>query len=524
MIDRPCKAGAIALSMRSAYTIVFILALVVSISHHEIWRDEIQAWLIARESESLLSLLRNMDYEGHPPLWYVVIWLFESLISSIHVLQIANIAFAAAAVWYLLRLECVPRMFRFLWPFTYVIFYEYGTIARNYAIGIACLTLALFFAFEKRRAAAAYLCLALASLTSVYSAAIAGAIGASWLLFDIGGARQQTRDVSLRDALGGRYGLMALLSITIIISGLVALPPADSILQPNTRITADGAGKMAAMFLKGVFLTPEVGAWHWSGPHLLDSLAIDSALQGWLALAFIAGVAILARHSVVLLAYWLMVAGGLVAVGLISDRFDEWRHIGQATVAFTVWYAMDCYLRPTASPRKIRSTAVAAIVTVFLISNLLGTIPAVVAEVKHTFSYGSVVARYIRGRYDPNNTLLLGYEDSRVSVVHAFAPQYPFIYLNSGLPGGYVRWGKERDYGLMSQRHIILAAVERGCASPDERQRILISHMDPYGEWGHGYLWVDEETTARYSVKSIAKFVGSLSGDEDLFLYEIKCP
>ncbi len=524
MKSSPCSAGRIALSLRWGYTIVFLIVLGASVSQHEMWRDEIQAWLIARESGSFTGLLHNMDYEGHPPLWYLVIWMLESLFSSIRVVQFANIAFTAVAVWYLLRLECIPRVFRLLWPFTYLLFYEYGTISRNYSIGIACLLVALFYAFEQRRVTPAYLFLALAAMTSVYCAAIAGAIGASWALFGARGDKQNTLAMEFRSALGGRYILMALLAVTIIIAGLVALPPADGTLQPRLRINWTGIESVVAMFLRGVFLAPDVSALRWNGPHLLDMLGTSLALEFWLALAFVAGVAILARHSLVLLAYWLMVVVGLVAVGLVTNRFEQWRHIGQAAVAFAVWYAMYCYLQPGAPDQRMRASAVAAIVTVFLASNLVGTIPAVVADIKRPFSYGTKVAQFLRSRYDPSDTLLLGYEDSRVSTVHAFAPRFPFIYLNTGVPGGYVRWGKQRKYKLLSQRHIIAAAAERGCAAPDERRRVLVSHMDPYGAWGHIYLWVDAETTAKYAIKPIAKFTGSISGDEDLFLYEMKCP
>jgi hypothetical protein len=488
------------------------------------WRDEIQAWLISRESGSFASLLRNMDYEGHPPLWYLVIWLLESLFSSIRVLQFANIAFTAVAVWYLLRLDCIPRVFRLLWPLTYLFFYEYGTISRNYSIGIACLFIALFYAFEQRRAAPAYLSLALAALTSVYCAAIAGAIGASWMFVGARGDKQNTHAVKFRDALGGRYLLTALLVVTIIISGLIALPPSDGTLQPHLHIDWADIDSVVARFLRGVFLAPDVSATRWSALHLFDELGVGRALEFWLALAFVAGVTVLARRSLVLLVYWLMVVVGLVAVGLVTDRFEQWRHIGQAAVAFTVWYAMYCYLLPRASDQRVQSSAVAAIVTVFLASNVISTIPAVVADIKHPFSYGTEVARFIRSRYDPSDTLLLGYEDSRVSTVHAFALQFPFIYLNSGVPGGYVRWGEERKYKVLSQRDIVAAAVERGCAAPDERRRVLVSHMDPYGAWGHAYLWIDAETTVKYAIKPIAQYTGSLTGDEDMFIYEMKCP
>jgi hypothetical protein len=36
------------------------------LAHHEMWRNELQAWLLARDSDSLAELWRNTRYEEHP--------------------------------------------------------------------------------------------------------------------------------------------------------------------------------------------------------------------------------------------------------------------------------------------------------------------------------------------------------------------------------------------------------------------------------------------------------------------------
>ena len=40
-------------------------------SHHEMWRDEIQAWLLARDSASVFELFAHLKYEGHPGIWHL---------------------------------------------------------------------------------------------------------------------------------------------------------------------------------------------------------------------------------------------------------------------------------------------------------------------------------------------------------------------------------------------------------------------------------------------------------------------
>jgi hypothetical protein len=41
--------------------------------HHELWRDEVQAWLLDRDSSSAIDLLSRQKYEGHPALWQLLL-------------------------------------------------------------------------------------------------------------------------------------------------------------------------------------------------------------------------------------------------------------------------------------------------------------------------------------------------------------------------------------------------------------------------------------------------------------------
>src|ERR1700677_3760207 len=54
---------------------VFFLIVLFGLIHHEMWRDELQAWLLARDSHSVFELLKNMRYDGHPPLWHFFLFL-----------------------------------------------------------------------------------------------------------------------------------------------------------------------------------------------------------------------------------------------------------------------------------------------------------------------------------------------------------------------------------------------------------------------------------------------------------------
>ncbi len=138
-------------SFAFALTAAFLLVTGFSTFHHEIWRDEMQAWLLARDSPSLLALVRNARYEGHPLLWFMILWPFARLTHRPEAMQFANLLISGGAVFLIGLFAPAPRWIRALAAFGYFCVYEYGTIARNYSLGILLLV-ALCAVFPRRKA------------------------------------------------------------------------------------------------------------------------------------------------------------------------------------------------------------------------------------------------------------------------------------------------------------------------------------------------------------------------------------
>jgi hypothetical protein len=75
----------------------FIIAL-IGVLHHEMWRDEFQAYLVSRDSHSFAELVANNKYEGHPLLWYTLLYWLTAFTENPLALQFLNLAFAIGAV------------------------------------------------------------------------------------------------------------------------------------------------------------------------------------------------------------------------------------------------------------------------------------------------------------------------------------------------------------------------------------------------------------------------------------------
>ncbi len=148
---------------------------------HDPWRDELQALMLVRHSASLGELFANLHYEGHPSLWYLLLRAVAPLGSGAAALTVVQLAVALttiAIVW--LRAPFSPWT-RLVILASYLIIFEWGTIARNYGLGVT-----LYFAFLAldRRPLAAYLLLGLVANVSAHFLLLAGVSAALLFVLD----------------------------------------------------------------------------------------------------------------------------------------------------------------------------------------------------------------------------------------------------------------------------------------------------------------------------------------------------
>ena len=113
--------------------LVYIILISVTILHHEPWADEAQAWLLARDSSPFDLLFKDLRYEGHPPLWYLIL-IIPSKILPYRTISVISAIIAVSGVYILLYRSSFPKIVRLLLPFSYFVFYQYGVIARSYVL------------------------------------------------------------------------------------------------------------------------------------------------------------------------------------------------------------------------------------------------------------------------------------------------------------------------------------------------------------------------------------------------------
>ena len=120
-------------------TAAFTALVALTAAHHEMWRDELQAWLLARDAASPLALLHNMRYEGHPGLWHLLLWPLTRLTWNPAAMQVLHVTLASMSAFILLRWAPMPMPLKVLILCGYFFTYEWAVIARNYAVSVTLL-------------------------------------------------------------------------------------------------------------------------------------------------------------------------------------------------------------------------------------------------------------------------------------------------------------------------------------------------------------------------------------------------
>lgn len=177
-------------------------------SGHVFWRDEVRGLSLALSGSNVVEMLRNVQGEGHPALWYLILRGAHELAPYREVLPVVGALFGFAAM----------AVFTFWSPFrtaivALVLFsaygaFEYVVVARNY--GIAALVMFVIAALYGRIRHTLWfgLLLAVLSNTNVPSSILA----AAFLLFRLMEMYGERSALTRRDwlVLGGNMAIAAI--------------------------------------------------------------------------------------------------------------------------------------------------------------------------------------------------------------------------------------------------------------------------------------------------------------------------
>lgn len=124
-----------------------ILNLILMLKH-EPWRDEIHAWLMAKEL-SIPELISASRFDGHPILWHLILMPFAKLNFPIITLNIIGYIVMLISAWIFLFKTNLSLFFKSIVVFTIPFTYIFSAISRNYCLIILLLML-ISIIYDKR--------------------------------------------------------------------------------------------------------------------------------------------------------------------------------------------------------------------------------------------------------------------------------------------------------------------------------------------------------------------------------------
>ena len=506
-------------------TFLFLIVGAFTASHHEMWRDEIQAWLLARDSTSVFNLFAHLKYEGHPGLWHLCLMPLSRITHSPVIMQMFHLLITGFTVYLFVRYAPFNGFQKLLFCFGYFVLYEYAIVARNYALGLLLITVfCVLFRERYKRFIWVGCVLFLLAHTSVHALIVTIGIGIALCCeYAFGGRflRPLNREIETVENKRSIWIGFALIGIGILTAVLQLNPPSDTgfAVAWHFNYDANRANNIVKLISRAYLPIPRPVRGFW-GSNLLTTYPLFQTIQIPLCyfLMFL-GALLFHKRPTALLTY-LISTFGLLTFFYIKYQ-GSIRHHGFLFLTFLMccWIYRDS---PAISLGKteqqdtdsvmdrVLNRAGTVLVTLLLICHAIGGITAISMEHRHVFSYGKLTAEYIRSQ-GMQDLPMIGDKDSAVSTVVGYLQEPRQIYYpRSSRFGSFVRWDKTRTLSI-SKRRVIEAAKT---LSNEKSQDVLIIL--------NGSL--SAKLIKQYDLSFLAKFTDSVVGSEGFHLYLMPSP
>ncbi len=219
-----------------AYTVLTLLLVL----HHEPWRDEARPWLLVQKFGFFELFFRKLSQEGHPFLWYFLLFPFVKFGFPYSAMLLLNWIIAVGAAALFVIKAPFPRVFKCAFIFSYYMFYEYAVIARNYALSTFILFAVASFYKKRHESMVPYcICLFLLFNTHYFLYPLAAALW-SLLVYETFKRKDFSRQSVIALGIASLGALLAFLNGLLIATdvhaeGMFKVAQSKNIFEPIAR-------------------------------------------------------------------------------------------------------------------------------------------------------------------------------------------------------------------------------------------------------------------------------------------------
>ena len=479
-------------------TVAAAVFLIVQLSHHVMWRDELRPWPLATSSRTLFDLFQNLHYEGHPGLWHLLLWLASSISPNIVTIKVVDALIGIAIFAMIGVVSPFSRLEKALLLLNYFVIFEFTVISRNYGIALllALIYAQLRAAFTDRTYIIA-ITLGLLANTNVFGTILSIAFAIEYLIDQLMNHRNDLTSSAVR------IGPPALLYLLLLALAVATMAPAADISWKIPGIPFSHPSSLSA--IKTIILSylefPLLPPLRLLKP-VSENATFFSQVANIPVLAFFilwVGVIYTFRNDRDLLLMIGLTALGSVAFGY-AVYLGSMRHwsINFIAVLAALWI------------QRIRRPHKSVLVLIFL---LVGAVTGIGASAQvwyhYPFSNSAAAATWLTDQNLEDAALVGTYDDQAAAV--AMQLGRPMYYLDCSCSGTYLKYTSSRDLFDDSQIPDRLAMA----VSQIKKRPIVfvVTHQ-----------LSDRERNAiaqrQLNVIPLAQFVGS-QRHEDFWLYQV---
>jgi hypothetical protein len=474
-------------------TLPFVGFFLVELRHHKPWQDELNAWGIAVASHNLRILFHYLHYEGHPALWYLLLWIGSRFTHSplgMTVIE-AIIGTAIYLVIGLLSPFSIPE--KLLLFLSYFISFEYTVVSRMYGL---CLLLALLYAFFRMRHPEKVVLLAcllgLMANTDMVGVILSGALAVEYAVTMLASPRDPSQPSPQK--IGNAIAIYLALLIICIVS-----------VWPTDDISVRTAGHLfsEARSLQHLRYVVTYAA---AVPLFPISSKFPDYFWGFVSsrhtpLFVIVAVYFIFRRQKNLLLFIGVTATGTVLFFHLIFAYPAVRHFGILFIAFVValWI------------QRCQRAAVPRLALLLLGINALAGILAVYGQWHRPFSNAFATAAWIRSRGLENATLLGSVDVGAAGVAEEL--ERPMYFLDCSCTDSFLLFSRRRDGYDTSQ---VVPRLVRASQQVSLSDAILVLN------WPLTPDELNAISEHAFSAVQLAQFTGADVPGEDFFLYRLQ--
>lgn len=503
---------------RLAWAVVlpFLLLFWADIWHHTMFFDEVNAWAISAASPTLSRLFYYVHYEGHPWLWYFILWFPSRLTHDPVAMKWVEAVFGSANILIVGLLSPFTWRQRALLLCSYFLMWEYTVMCRMYSV---MLFFVLLYVVRRVRKPQGFVLncalLGLAANTDTTGLLLSGALLLEYAYAACFGVERPERPAVLRRWVPALLAYLALVGLSV------------ETLWPSRHISWQSSGRLGSQAFNRHRLDRSIGdliaaPWWPISPHFPHHFWDTSVTDAkWLYLLV----------PVVLFVYWrslrpnrnllLLMASILFFGFLLADLVYE-GHVRNWGISF-IGFVVALWLQRTEtapSPPQYTSTTDRILhaapgwnlwtYSLFALSALAGVL-AIASAWYRPFSYARKAGQWVVANVPPG-TLITGAVDVNFASMGEEI-QRPMYFLECYCTDTFKLFSHDRENFDETE---IPARINEALRREHQQMLIFVMYR-PF--WPRNYDALDK---AGLNARSLAGFGGADMLNENFFFYEIK--